>query len=101
MRVHSPVLNQKGFSVNADELIKYISDKTSLTKEQAKEAAGAAAGWLKGVLPEDVKVSLGEFFDSAGDLASKAADATMDAAKKAGDKAKDAVSGMMGDDDSK
>jgi hypothetical protein len=87
--------------MNVDELVKYISDKTNLTKEQAKEASSAAAGWLKGVLPDDVKVSLGEFFDSAGDLASKASDATGDAAKGIWDKTKDAASDMMAKDDDK
>ena len=100
-----------------DELVAYISEKTSLTYDQAKEAAGAAGSWLKGIVPDDVLDEMGEFFDSMGDLAGTAADATMDAAKKAGamasdaadatgdaakgmmDKAKGAVSDMMGDKD--
>ncbi len=89
-----------------DELIAYISEKTSLTYDQAKEAAGAAGNWLKGIVPDDVLEEMGEFFDSVGELAGKAADATMDAAEATGDaakgmmdKAKGAVSDMMGDKD--
>jgi hypothetical protein len=74
-----------------DELIAYISEKTSLTYDQAKEAAGAAGSWLKGMVPDDVLEELEEFFDSVGDLAGSAANATMDAARKAGDMASDAA----------
>ncbi|GMQ85551.1 MAG: hypothetical protein BMS9Abin07_1118 [Acidimicrobiia bacterium] len=82
--------------MNAEELARDLSEKTSLTFEQGKEAAIEAANWLKGMVPDEVSAAFGEFFDSASNLASTAVDAGKDAAKATGDVASDMLDKAKG-----
>lgn len=82
--------------MNVEELARDLSEKTSLTVEQGKEAAIEAATWLKGMVPDEVSTAFGEFFDSASDLASTVVDAGKDAAKATGEAASDMLDKAKG-----
>ena len=78
--------------MDVQELRDSIAEKTSLTMEQAKEAAAAAAAWIQDNMPDDASDQIREFAASAGDWIS-------DATKSAGDAAADMLDQMKGEDD--
>lgn len=78
--------------MDVSELRDTIAEKTSLTMEQAKEAAAATAAWLQDNMPEDASDQIREFTASAGDWIAQAT-------KGAGDAAADMLDKMTGSDD--
>ena len=78
--------------MDVNELRDTIVEKTSLTMEQAKEAATATAAWFQDNMPDDASDQIREFAASAGDWMSQAAG-------KAGDAAADMLDRMTADDD--
>ena len=70
--------------MNVEELRDTIAEKTSLTIEQAKEAATAAASWIVDNMPDDASDQAREFAASAGEWIAQAT-------KDAGDAAADVI----------
>lgn len=74
--------------MDAEELRDTIQEKTSLTMEQAKEAAAAAITWISDNLPDDASDQVREFTASASDWASQTLSSVGGAAADMLDKAK-------------
>jgi hypothetical protein len=78
--------------VDVNELRDTIAEKTSLTMEQAREAAAATAVWLQDNMPDDASDQIRNFAASAGDWIAQTT-------KDAGDAAADMLDKIKGSDD--
>jgi len=78
--------------VDVNELRDTIAEKTSLTMEQAREAASATAVWLQDNMPDDASDQIRNFAASAGDWIAQTT-------KDAGDAAADMLDKIKGSDD--
>ena len=66
--------------MDVNELRDSIAEKTSLTMEQAREAATAAAAWIQDNMPDDASDQIRDFAASAGDWIAQATKGAGDAA---------------------
>ncbi len=78
--------------MDVNELRDSIAEKTSLTMEQAREAAAATAAWLQDNMPDDASDQIRDFAASAGDWIAQAT-------KDAGDAAADMLDKMKVSDE--
>ena len=78
--------------MDVNELRDTIAEKTSLTMEQAREAAAATAVWLQDNMPDDASDQIRNFAASAGDWIAQTT-------KDAGDAAADMLDKIKGSDD--
>ncbi len=74
------------------DLINQIVEKTGVTAQQAKDSANIAVEWVKDKLPEDIRGTVGEILEGAGDMAADAVTKSKDAAGSAAGVAGDAAS---------